>query len=71
MWAAPQDWMCEPAIIAKTGLAVVEHQRRTVTNFLELQALAPDLPFIPVLHGWACRTTFSGLVISTQSLSKG
>lgn len=52
LWAAPQDWMCEPAIIAKTGLSVVEHQQRTVANFLELQALAPDLPFIPVLQGW-------------------
>lgn len=53
LWAAPQDWMCEPVITAKTGLSVVEHQRRTVANFLELQALAPDLPFIPVLQGWA------------------
>jgi hypothetical protein len=52
-WAAPQDWMCEPAMIAKTGLSVAEHQRRTVENVLELRALAPDLPIIPVLQGWA------------------
>lgn len=61
-WAAPQDWMCEPAIIhggwhggqyfAGTHLSVAEHQRRTVNNFLELRALAPDLPIIPVLQGW-------------------
>lgn len=51
-WAAPMDWMCEPAIRAKTGLTVEEHQRRTVANLLELRALAPDLPFIPVLQGW-------------------
>ena len=52
-WAAPQDWMCEPWIIAKTGLTVEEHQRRTVTNYLTLRRLDPDLPFIPVLQGWA------------------
>jgi hypothetical protein len=51
-WAAPQDWMCEPYIIAKTGLSVVEHQRRTVENYLILKRLAPDLPFIPVVQGW-------------------
>lgn len=51
-WAAPQDWMCEPVVIDKTGLSVEEHQRRTVENFLELRALAPDLPFVPVLQGW-------------------
>jgi hypothetical protein len=51
-WAAPRDWMCEPQIIARTGLSVAEHQRRTLTDFLELRTLAPDLPFIPVLQGW-------------------
>lgn len=57
-WAAPQDWMCEPQIInggpgfVGTGLSVEEHQHRTVANFLELRALAPDLPIIPVLQGW-------------------
>lgn len=51
-WASPQDWMCEPWVIAKTGLSVAEHQARTVENFLTLRELAPDLPFIPVLQGW-------------------
>ncbi|CAL9410058.1 hypothetical protein SUDANB106_01649 [Streptomyces sp. enrichment culture] len=51
-WAAPQDWMCEPFMVAKTGLSVAEHQHRTVTNFLELRAIAPDLPIAPVLQGW-------------------
>jgi hypothetical protein len=63
MWAAPQDWMCEPIVInggkvgrltfVGTGLSVAEHQRRTVANLLELRQLAPDLPFIPVLQGYA------------------
>ena len=50
-WAAPQDWMTEPYITAKTGLAVVDHQRRTVDNYLHLRSLAPDLPFVPVVQG--------------------
>lgn len=51
-WAAPMDWMCEPIVLRKTGLAVAEHQRRTVQNFLTLRNLAPDLPIIPVVQGW-------------------
>jgi hypothetical protein len=51
-WAAPMDWMCEPFMLARTGLSVRQHQERTVANLLELRALAPDLPFVPVLQGW-------------------
>lgn len=51
-WASPQDWMNEPVMLAKTGLTVEEHQRRTVENFVRLRELAPDLPIIPVLQGW-------------------
>jgi len=52
-WAAPQDWMCEPAITARTGLTVAEHQRRTINSILRLRDLDPDLPVIPVLQGWS------------------
>jgi len=62
-FAAPQDWMCEPAIIgggtvgrqrfAGTGLSVAEHQRRTIENYLELCSLAPELPWIPVVQGYS------------------
>lgn len=57
-WAAPQDWMCEPIMLAKTGLTVHEHQLRTVRNFLRLQELwysetDRESPFMPVLQGWA------------------
>lgn len=52
-FAAPQDWMCEPDMLKKTGLTVAEHQRRTVANYVELRELAPDLPFVPVLQGWS------------------
>lgn len=56
-WAAPQDWMCEPHMLALTGLTIREHQRRTVANFAYLQELwshvsDADCPFMPVLQGW-------------------
>lgn len=51
-WAAPQDWMCESRMLARTGLTVAEHQIRTIANYLELCALAPDVPWAPVLQGW-------------------
>jgi hypothetical protein len=35
-FAASQDWMCEPQILARTGLTVLEHQERTVANYIEL-----------------------------------
>lgn len=51
-WAAPQDWMCEPQILAKTGLTVLDHQQRTVDNYLTLRTLDAGLPIVPVLQGW-------------------
>lgn len=49
-WAAPQDWMCEPFMVQRTGLSVAEHQRRTVCNFIELREL--NAPVIPVVQGY-------------------
>jgi hypothetical protein len=51
-WAAPQDWMCEPFMVRRTGLDVPAHQRRTIASVLELRSLAPELPWIPVLQGF-------------------
>ncbi len=35
-FAAPQDYMCEPEMLQRTGMKIVEHQTRTVANYLEL-----------------------------------
>lgn len=59
-WAAPQDWMCEPWILQRTGLTVADHQLRTVENFAVLERFWFDYaensqwssPFMPVLQGW-------------------
>lgn len=55
-WAAPQDMMVEPFMLAKTGLDLATHQRLTVENFIELTSLWPqfsdaETPFVPVLQG--------------------
>jgi hypothetical protein len=53
-WVAPQDWMCEPFMLEKTGLTIVEHQRRTVDNFVRLRDQLGSL-VVPVLQGWDAR----------------
>jgi len=50
-WVAPQDWMCEPFVLAKTGGSVAVHQELTVENFLGLREQLNSL-VIPVLQGW-------------------
>ena len=53
-WAAPQDWMCEPVMLAKTGMRIAEHQARTTLSVLELRRrlAGEDIRIIPVLQGW-------------------
>lgn len=51
-WAAPQDWMCEPAALAATGLTVAEHQHRTVDNFCQLAAIDERRLIVPALQGF-------------------
>lgn len=52
-WASPQDWMCEPSVLRKTGLGVEDHQKLTVRNYLDLMELDDSLGFIPVLQGFS------------------
>lgn len=51
-WAATQDWMCEPFMLAKTGKSIQEHQALSIQSCLDLTALAPGVPWAPVLQGW-------------------
>lgn len=50
--AVAQDWMCEPFIVAKTGLSVEEHQRLTVERFDDLRGLVERVYIMPVLQGY-------------------
>ena len=54
-FAAPQDWMCEPFIIERSGLSVREHQERTVTSYLELRQDRPEPAIHSCLAGVASR----------------
>ena len=75
-FAAPQDWMCEPFMIARTGLSVTEHLHRTVENYLTLRRLAPDLPVIAVVQGWrladylACADLYASAGVDLAALPR-
>lgn len=52
--AVAQDWMCEPWIVEKTGLSVLEHQRLTVARYDELVwEDTAGIYVMPVLQGYA------------------
>lgn len=51
--AVSQDWMCEPFILAKTGLTVTTHQRLTIERYDTLRALVPPhIHVLPVIQGY-------------------
>lgn len=58
--AVAQDYMCEPFMVAKTGLSIEEHQRLTVERYDALKSeldrfFCGECPFpiMPVLQGYA------------------
>lgn len=50
--AVSQDYMCEPFILAKTGLTVAEHQRLTIERYDALMAEQTGVYILPVLQGY-------------------
>lgn len=54
--AVSQDWMCEPFVLAKTGLTVADHQRMTIERFDELiDAMTANktlVHLLPVIQGY-------------------
>jgi hypothetical protein len=51
--AVSQDWMCEPFMLAKTGLDVAEHQKRTIDRYDALLPLIRCVYLMPVLQGYS------------------
>jgi hypothetical protein len=51
--AVAQDFMCEPFMLAKTGLSLADHQRMTIERFDQLAAEDLPFPVMPVLQGYA------------------
>lgn len=50
--AVSQDYMCEPHMLAKTGLTIPEHQRLTVERYDALVAEDTGVYIMPVLQGY-------------------
>lgn len=51
--AVAQDYMCEPFIIAKTGMSITRHQQLTVERYLALRACDTGGVYVmPVLQGF-------------------
>jgi len=51
-WQREIGRMCEPDMLEKTGLSVIEHQILTTRSLLELRDLEPEVPWFPILQGW-------------------
>lgn len=51
--AVSQDFMCEPFIVAKTGLSVRRHQELTIERYDDLLAQDTGVYIMPVLQGFA------------------
>jgi len=58
-FCSPQDWMCEPHILAKTDMTIAEHQEFTIDSVLYLREEFPHAPWIPVLQGWTLQDYLS------------
>lgn len=50
--AVSQDYMCEPFILAKTGLTIAKHQTLSVMRYERLLACAVGIYIMPVLQGY-------------------
>ncbi len=48
--AVAQDYMCEPWMLAKTGLSIRDHQRLTIERYDALAACGIPVPIMPVLQ---------------------
>lgn len=51
--AVSQDYMCEPHMLAKTGLTIAEHQRLTIERYDALLRCETGCYIMPVLQGYA------------------
>jgi len=70
--AAAQDFMCEPFIVAKTGLSVAEHQRLTIERYDALLAEDTGGTYIlPVLQGFDAMDYVHHIVAYGERLKPG
>lgn len=51
-FAAIQDHMTEPEVMRITGKSIYYHHMKTIESLATLRAIAPGVPWAPVLQGW-------------------
>lgn len=76
--AVTQDYMCEPFILAKTGMTVREHQRLTIARYMRIRN-ATSRYVMPVLQGYTLSEYLDhldmyrqkGLIIQGQRVGVG
>lgn len=69
--AVAQDYMCEPFIVAKTGLTVHQHQQLTVQRYDALLAEDVGVYVLPVLQGFAPADYVDHLAMYGDRLAHG
>lgn len=69
--AVAQDWMCEPFILAKTGLTVQQHQANTIERYDALLAENTGVYIMPVLQGFEPEQYVRHLVNYGPRLTRG
>jgi hypothetical protein len=66
-----QDYMCEPFVLARTGLDVDTHQRLTIERYDELLAHGLSTHVMPVLQGYTVAEYLDHLARYGDRLSSG
>lgn len=70
--AVAQDYMCEPFMVAKTGLTVAEHQRLTIERYDALLACdTAGIYILPVLQGYTPQDYVTHLAAYGDRLAHG
>jgi hypothetical protein len=69
--AVSQDYMCEPAMILKTGLSIPEHQRLTIQRYDDLMACDLGGAYLmPVLQGYEPKDYVAHLKMYDERLKR-
>lgn len=69
--AVSQDMMCEPFMLALTGLTVRQHQEITIERYRALLAENLPMPLLPVLQGYTPREYIAHLEMYGDLLTPG
>jgi hypothetical protein len=69
--AVTQDYMCEPFMLAKTGLTLADHQRLTIERYDDLVAETLPVPVMLVLQGYAPADYVTHVVAYGDRLTPG